>query len=151
MPGPDMSVAAQIDAYIAAQPERKRDDMRALHRLILGLSPDCRTWFLDGKDGDGRIVSNPNIGYGEQRINYAGGKTRTFYRVGLSANTAGISIYIIGIKDKRFLSEAYGARLGKANVSGYCIKFRTLQDIDLDVLEEVIRFGLEARHDEGDR
>lgn len=142
----DMTLEEQIDAYIAAQPERKQDEMRALHRLMRRTSPDCALWFLDGKDGDGKIVSNPNIGYGRQTLEYAGGKSREFYQIGLSANTAGLSIYIIGIEDKKRLAEAYGTRLGKANVTGYCIKFKALKDIDIEVLEEVIRFGFEARN-----
>jgi len=139
-----MNVEEQIEDYIAGQPERKRDDMRALHRLMRRTSPECRL-FLDGKDSDGKIVSNPNIGYGCQTLDYAGGKTREFYQIGLSANTAGISIYIIGIEDKKHLAETYGARLGKANVTGYCLKFKALKDIDIDVLEEAIGFGFGAR------
>jgi hypothetical protein len=140
-----MSVEAQIEAYIAGQPEQKRDEMRALHRLILDASPGCRLWFLDGRNGEGKIVSNPNIGYGHRAIAYAGGKTRDFYRIGLSANTAGISVYIIGIEDRKHLARTYGPRLGKASVTGYCIKFRSLGDIDIGALEEAIRFGFEAR------
>lgn len=145
-----MTMEEQIEKYIAEQPERKRDEMRELHRLILHVSPECRTWFLDGKDSEGKTISNPNIGYGHQVIKYAGGKTREFYRIGLSANTTGISIYIIGIEDKKYLTQTYGKRLGKASVTGYCIKFRTLADIDRDVLEEAIRFGFEARNQEND-
>ena len=59
-----MSVRTQIDDYIAAQPERKPADLQALHASVLKLMPDCRLWFLDGKDESGRTVSNPNIGYG---------------------------------------------------------------------------------------
>jgi len=140
-----MTVEEQIEDYIAAQPEPKRGDMRALHRLIVGLSPDCRTWFLDGRDEAGKTVSNPNIGYGFQTIKYAGGKTRDFYRIGLSANTTGISIYVIGIEDKTFLSRTFGARLGKASVTGYCIKFKTLEDLNAEALEDVLRFGLGPR------
>lgn len=143
---PEMSMEEQIQVYIAGQPERKREEMFALHRLIRDASPGCRLWFLDGKDDQGKIVANPNIGYGHQVIEYAGGKTREFYRIGLSANTAGISIYIIGIEDKKYLAQTYGKRLGKASVTGYCIKFRSLGDIDIGVLEEVIRFGFEARN-----
>ena len=139
-----MNVEEQIRAYIAGQPEPKRDDMQALHAHILSLSPGCTTWFLDGRNEEGKIVSNPNIGYGAQTIHHAGGKTRPFYRIGLSANTAGISLYIIGLEDKTYLARTYGGRLGKASVTGYCIKFRALKDVNLDTLEEAIRFGLEA-------
>lgn len=59
-----MDVQTQIGDYLAAQPERKRNDMQTLHGMMLSVMPDCRVWFLDGKDEDGRTVSNPSIGYG---------------------------------------------------------------------------------------
>jgi hypothetical protein len=139
--GAAMSVREEIKAYIGSQAEQKRSDMQALDRLIRKLMPGCKLWFLDGKDAKGKTVSNPNIGYGLHTIKYAGGKTKEFYQIGLSANTTGISVYIMGIKDKGHLAKAYGKKLGKASVSGYCIKFKALKDIDIDVLEAAIRYG----------
>lgn len=139
-----MTVQEQIKKYIAGQAEPKRGDMRELHRLTRRLLPRCKLWFLDGKDAKGKTVANPNIGYGSQTIKYADGKTREFYQVGMSANIAGISVYIMGIKDKKHLAKTYGKRLGKASVSGYCIKFKALKDIDVEVLEEAIRNGVEG-------
>lgn len=139
-----MTVEKQIETYIAGQPVPKRDALRELHRRILQLSPGCRTWFLDGKDGDGKTVSNPNIGYGLHTIRYANGKSREFYRIGLSANTTGISVYIMGIEDRKYLARNYGKRLGKASVTGYCIRFKSLADIDPDVLDEIVEFGFQA-------
>jgi hypothetical protein len=141
-----MTVQKQIKEYIAGQPEPKRSDMQALHQLILQVSPKCKLWFLDGKDDKGKIVSNPNIGYGSYSIKYADGKTREFYQVGLSANTSGISVYIMGLEDKTYLVKTYGKKLGKASVTGYCIKFKTLKDINTDILETAIRFGFHASH-----
>ena len=137
-----MSVQTQIDEYLATQPERKRADMRTLHGMMSRVMPDCRLWFLDGRDESGRTVSNPNIGYGVQTMTYADGRTREFYQIGLSATTTGISVYVMGLDDKAYLAETYGARLGKASVTGYCIRFRTLRDIDLAVLEAAIRDGV---------
>jgi hypothetical protein len=137
-----MTVRQQITEYIAAQPERKRSDMQALHRLMMRLMPGCRLWFLDGKDERGRTVSNPNIGYGIQAQTYADGSTREFYQIGLSANTTGISVYVMGLADKKHLAETFGKALGKAKVTGYCIKFRTLSDIDVAVLEGAVRYGI---------
>lgn len=141
-----MNIDKQIKEYIAAQPEPKRGDMQELHRLILKLRPKCKLWFLDGKDEKGRTVSNPNIGYGVQTIKYAAGKTREFYQIGMSANTTGISVYILGIKDKKYLARTYGKELGKASVTGYCIKFKTLKDINIAILAVAIRYGLETSH-----
>ena len=139
-----MNVQAQIKDYLTSQPEPKRTDMQELHRVILDVMPASKLWFLDGKSSENKTVSNPNIGYGLYTIKYADGKTREFYQIGLSANTTGISVYILGIKDKKYLAQAYGKKLGKASVSGYCIKFKTLKDINIDILEAAIRYGVEA-------
>ncbi|HEY6436695.1 MAG TPA: hypothetical protein VIY47_08895, partial [Ignavibacteriaceae bacterium] len=126
-----MNVQEEIKKYIASQPEPKRSDMQELHRLILQVLPKCKLWFLDGKDEKGKTVSNPNIGYGSYSIKYADGTTREFYQIGLSANTTGISVYILGIKDKTYLAKTYGKKLGKSSVTGYCIKFKTIKDINI--------------------
>lgn len=139
-----MNVQEDINAYISSLPEAKRSDMQALHQLILEVMPGCKLWFLDGKDDKGKTVSNPNIGYGFQTMSYADGKTREFYQIGLSANTAGFSVYILGISDKTYLAQTYGKTLGKASVTGYCIKFKALKAINTDVLAAAIRYGAQA-------
>ncbi|TBX70278.1 DUF1801 domain-containing protein [Flavobacterium silvisoli] len=115
--------------------------MHILHELILKIMPDAQLWFLDGKNNEGKIISNPNIGYGLLNLHYTGGKTKAFYQIGMSANTGGISLYIMGIKDKAYLAQTFARQLGKANVSGYCIHFKSLKDLNMTVLEEIIRFG----------
>jgi hypothetical protein len=138
-----MNVQEQIKLHIATQPESKRSEMQQLHHMILALMPGCKLWFLDGKDEKGKIVSNPNIGYGSQTTKYADGKTREFYQIGISANTTGISVYIMGINDRKYLAQTFGQKLGKASVTGYCIKFKTLTYIKIDVLEAAIQYGIE--------
>jgi hypothetical protein len=137
-----MNLQEQIEAYIASQPEPKRADIETLHQRILHVMPKCKLWFLDGKDDKGKTVSNPNIGYGLQTIKYADGKTKAFYQIGISANTTGISVYVMGIEDKKYLPETYGKTIGKASVTGYCIKFKSLKDINLDILEVAIIDGV---------
>jgi uncharacterized protein YdhG (YjbR/CyaY superfamily) len=139
-----MSIKDQIKEYIAAQPEAKRNDMQELHKRILKVYPKGKLWFEDGKNAEGRVVSNPNIGYGSYTIEYANGTSREFFQIGMSANTTGISIYVMGLDDKKYLAETYGKAIGKASVTGYCIKFKKLADIDVEVLEEAVRYGLEA-------
>ncbi len=139
-----MTTQNQIEQYIASQAEPKRSDMRTLHRIVLQIMPACKLWFLDGKNGDGKTVSNPNIGYGLRTIKYADGKTREFYQIGLCATATGISVYILGIEDGKYLARAYGKKIGKAGVSGYCVKFKALKDINVDTLEAAIRHGIDA-------
>src|SRR6187401_2928942 len=138
-----MNIQDQIQKYITSQPEPKRSDMQELHRIIQEIKPACKLWFLDGKNTENKTVSNPNIGYGLRTIKYADGKTREFYQIGMSANTTGITVYILGIEDKKYLARTFGKKLGKASVTGYCIKFKALKDINLDILEAAIRYGAE--------
>jgi hypothetical protein len=140
-----MNVKGQIKEYITSQPEPKRSDMQALHRIILEIMPGCKLWFLDGKNSENKTVSNPNIGYGLYTIKYADGKTKEFYQIGVSANTTGTSVYILGINDKTHLAKTYGKKIGKASVTGYCIKFKTLKDVNIEILEAAIRDGFEAQ------
>ena len=137
-----MNIEKQIKEYMATQPEPKRSEMQELNDIILALMPVSKLWFLDGKDEKGKTVSNPNIGYGSQTMKYANGKTREFYQIGLSANTTGISVYIMGIEDKKYLAQTFGKELGKASVTGYCIKFKTLAGIKTDVLKAAIQYGI---------
>ena len=138
-----MSVKSQIKEYMDSLPASKQADMQELHRRVLELMPDCKLWFLDGRNEEGKVVTNPNIGYGELKMKLAGGKTRDFYQIGLSANTTGISVYIMGIEDRKYLPKMYEKKIGKASVTGYCIKFKSVKDIHLPVLEEAIKFGVQ--------
>jgi hypothetical protein len=137
-----MNIENEITAYLESLPERKRTEMETLHNRIRELLPKCELSFLDGKDGNGKVVSNPSIGYGTQTLTYANGKTKKFYQIGISANASGISIYIMGLTDKTYLINKYSQDLPKATVTGYCIKFKTLLDIDFATLERAVLDGV---------
>ena len=142
-----MNVKDQIKEYINSHEEPKRSELQELHRILLGIKPACKLWFLDGKNSENKIVSNPNIGYGLQTLKYTDPRqNKEFYQVGISANKTGISVYILGIDDKTYLAKTFGKKIGKANVTGYCIKFKTLKDINIEILEEALRFGLEVKN-----
>jgi hypothetical protein len=140
-----MNLSEQIKVHIASNPEPKGSDLQTLHAWILQVSPACKLWFTDGKNSEGKTVANPNIGYGSYTIRYADGTTRDFYQIGLSANTTGISVYILGLDDKTYLAKTFGKTIGKASVTGYCIKFKALKDVNVGVLQEAIRYGFEAK------
>ncbi len=133
-----MKIEAQIQSYIDQIPVDKQGDISALHQLIIALKPGCKLWFFEGKDEDGKVVSNPNIGYGNHLIVYKNGSSKAFYKLGISANSTGISMYVMGTPSKDYLNEKYGQNLGKAKITGYCIKFKSLKDLDLNELNTLI-------------
>ena len=139
-----MNVQDEVDEFVAGLPEPKRSEMQELQRALLEIAPGSRLWFFDGKNDQGKVVTNPSIGYGQRTLKYADGTTREFYRVGLSANKTGISVYIFGLYDNAYLAKTYGAKIGKAKVTGYCIRFTSLNGIDRRVLIDAMRHGMEA-------
>jgi hypothetical protein len=139
-----MTTEERIQAYIDSQSTPKCSDLQTLHERLLLLMPKAQLWFLDGKNSEGKIVSNPNIGYGKHTIRYVNGSTKAFHQIGLSANTSGISVYLMGLADKNYLATTFGASIGKASITGYCIKFKNLKDIHVEVLEAAIQYTLAA-------
>ena len=139
-----MPTEARIQAYIESIPAPKSSDLQTLHERLLLLMPKAQLWFLDGKNSEGKIVSNPNIGYGKHTIRYVNASTKEFYQIGLSANTSGISVYLMGLADKNYLATTFGASIGKASITGYCIKFKSLKDIHIEVLEAAIQYTIAA-------
>jgi len=138
-----MPVEEQINRYLESIPEPKKGDIRYLHAAILEIAPGCRLWFVDGRDESGKVVSNPSIGYGVLRKKYADGKSKEFYQAGISANSSGVTVYIMGLDDRKYLPSRYSESIGKASVTGYCIKFKSLKDVDVEVLKEAIHDGIE--------
>lgn len=132
------AVETRIAAYLAGLPGTRQADLRALHARVQALLPGAPLWFLDGRNAEGKVVSNPNIGYGTFQKTYAGGTSRPFYKVGISANSSGLSVYLMTIGDRAYLARTYGASVGKAVVTGYCIKFRSLGNVDLPTLDTAI-------------
>ncbi len=104
----EMSVEEQIEGYLVGLVERKRGEMVALHEMILGVAPGCRLWFSDGRNEEGKVVANPTIGYGVYTARYADGSEKEAFRVGLSGNSTGISVYVMGLEDKGLLVREFG-------------------------------------------
>ena len=142
-----MEIKAQIEQFISQQAESKQQDLLTLHELMSNILPTGKLWMEDGKNEEGKVVANPTIGYGQQIMLLAKGKSREMFQIGISANTSGISIYLIGIRNKLDLAQEFGSKLGKAKITGYCIKFKQLADLDLSVLDEAIRLGIQLTKD----
>lgn len=134
-----MEIKAQTKEYIKNQPEPKQHEMQELHNLILLLIPECKQWCFDGTNDDGKQIAHPTIGYGNYNITYKDGSTRAFFRVGLLATPTGLAIPIMGLDDKKFLIDTYGKTIGKAKVGSYGITFKSIKDLNLEILKEPIQ------------
>ncbi len=125
-----MPTGQNIAEFLATvQPLRKADEAQVLDRL-----------FQD-TTGFAPVMWGPSIiGYGRYHYRYASGREGDFLATGFSPRKAAHSIYIMpGYADfGNILS-----RLGKHKLGKSCLYVNKLSDIDLDVLRELIKAGLE--------
>ena len=124
------ATAQSVDDFIAAveHPTRQADakQLNALFRKITGWQP--RMW--------GPTI----IGYGQYHYTYDSGRSGDFLATGFSPRKSSLSVYIMpGYADfGEILS-----RLGKHKIGKSCLYINKLADIDVAVLEELIRAGLD--------
>ena len=97
--------------------------------------------FFDRVTGMTAKMWGPSlIGYGSYHYKYESGREGDMLITGFSPRKANLVFYIMpGYQD---LSDKL-ARLGKHKIGKSCLYVNKLADIDMDVLEEIVRSGLD--------
>jgi hypothetical protein len=120
--------AVSLDEYLAQAAPGRRDDLERLHRLIRAEAPELDLEVTPGL-----------LGYGPFHYRYASGREGDSHLISLADRKRYISLYVNCATDGGYLAEQFAARLPKANVGRSCIRFRRLDDIDVDVLADLVR------------
>ena len=118
----DASVEAFIDAV---DHPRRREDARTLLELMQRVT------------GEQPVMWGPSIvGYGSYHYRYASGQEADWPITGFSPRKQNLSIYIMtGFEE----SDELLTRLGKHKTGKSCLYVNKLADVDLDVLEKLVR------------
>ena len=127
---------SHADFIAAVEPERRREEalvLDALFRKVTGELP---------------VMWGPSIiGYGQYRTTYASGRDVHWMRTGFSPRKAKHSLYLMGgycdeLSGKR--RDALLAKLGKYSTGKSCLYINKLADVDMAVLEEMLRNDWDA-------
>lgn len=137
-----MDINSQIQAHIDSLNDETSKDLRTFHTLMLEWLPNTKLWFENGLNEDQKVVTNPTIGYGSYPHTFANKSIKELFQIGISANKSGISVYVMGIRNQLNLASDYGEKIGKAKVTSYCISFKKLEDLNLDVLKDAVLRGI---------
>lgn len=78
------------------------------------------------------------IGYGRYSYTRPNGQSVEWFVVGLAQQKNYISVYVSAVEGDEYLSEKYGAGLGKVKVGKSSISFKSLDDIDLAKLVALV-------------
>lgn len=126
-----MKAAAHIKTptqYLASLPEDRRKALTTLHRAIRKAAPKLKPLIIHGM-----------LGYGKYHYKYASGREGDSAIVCLASQKHHISLYLCGCDDTGYLAEQNKDRLGKVSVGKSCIRFKKLEDLNLDVALELIQ------------
>ena len=117
---------ASVEAFIeAVEHPRRREDARTLLEVMHRVT------------GEEPVMWGPSIvGYGSYHYRYASGQEADWPVVGFSPRKQNLSIYIMtGFE----ASDALLSRLGKHKTGKSCLYVNKLADVDLEVLETLVR------------
>ncbi|MDP5279340.1 DUF1801 domain-containing protein [Sphingomonas sp. DG1-23] len=116
---------ASVDGFIEAVANpRRREDAKAVRAMMERVS------------GDPAQMWGPSIiGFGSYHYRYDSGHEGDMCRIGFSPRAAQLVFYVGGFEGY----EALLARLGKHKTSKACLYVNKLADVDVGVLEEIVR------------
>ncbi len=98
--------------------------------------PELKKSFFDGKDSYGKVVTNPTYGFGTLTLPNSKGEIDSF-QIGVSLNSRGITISLIGIRNKLDLNQL-SLGLGAVKITKYCIQFKSFKALNHEILRKVI-------------
>lgn len=120
--------AASPKEYIAALEEPRRTSIAALDKLIRKAAPGLKP-----------VIQGGMLGYGPFHYKYASGREGDACRIAIASNASYISLYALAADDRGYVAERYKDRLPKAKIGKSCVRFKKVEDVDLDALAELIR------------
>lgn len=122
---------ASVDAFIASiEDKQKQEDSKKILALMKKVT------------GDEPKMWGPSIiGFVDVNLKYSTGRELEWFKVGFSPRKQTLSFYLSFNVEEEFKNLL--PKLGKHSTGKGCLYVKKLSDIDLDILEEMIRKSAE--------
>lgn len=120
--------ATSIKEYIDSIEEPRRSQIVELDSFIKKAVPTLKPQFAYNM-----------LGYGSFHYKSKSGREGDWPVVSLASQKNYISVYVCCIKNGTYLAEANKDNLGKVSVGKSCIRFKKVEDVNLDILKQILR------------
>lgn len=114
--------------FIASLPAERQSTVQALHDLIIKNAPTLTPLLVSGM-----------LGFGAHHYKYASGREGDTAFILVASQKNHLSVYLCVSDDKGYLAEQNAARLGKVSVGKSCIRFKKLEDLNLEGFTDVVK------------
>jgi uncharacterized protein YdhG (YjbR/CyaY superfamily) len=122
--------ATTVEGYLAQVPPERQEIINQMHVLIQETVPALKPHFAYNM-----------LGYGSFKYKDYKKRDIEWPIVALANQKNYVSLYVCAIKDGEYIAEKHRADLGKVSVGKSCIRFKKLEDLNLETLKEVIRYA----------
>jgi hypothetical protein len=120
--------AETAEEYIDLLEEPRKTQVKEIHQFILKTVPKLKPFIISGM-----------IGYGKYRYKSKSGREGDWSIIALASQKNYISIYACGVKDGKYVAEMHKSELPKADIGKSCIRIKKIEDVDLKILEKVLK------------
>lgn len=117
-----------VKEYLEAVPKERKELINFLHDFIQKSAPKLKTHFAYNMLGYG---SFKYLNHRKEEIDWP--------IIALANQKNYISVYVCAMDSGEYLAEKNKDKLGKVSVGKSCIRFKKLEDVNLDVLKDVIQ------------
>ena len=122
--------AKTVKEYFDMLPPEQRKSMDFLHNFIPKIAPTLTPHFAYNM-----------LGYGSFKCKNYKKETIDWPTVSLASQKNYISLYICAIQNGEYVAEKYKSKLGKVSVGKSCIRFKKVEDLNLEELEKIIKLA----------
>lgn len=122
--------AKSIKEYFDMLPAERRKPMEFLHDFIQKVAPSLKSHFAYNM-----------LGYGSFKYKNYKKETLDWPTVSLASQKNYMSLYICAVQNGAYIAEKYKHKLGKVSVGKSCIRFKKIEDLNLEELKKVIQLA----------
>ena len=122
--------AKSADEYIAMLNDERREQIEFLDKLIKDTVPAMERYFAFNM-----------LGYGKFQYTNSKKEELDWPIIALASQKNYISIYVCSVDGDEYIAEKYKDDLGKVSVGKSCIRFKKLDDLNLDTLKKVLKIA----------
>ncbi len=114
--------------YIESISEPRKSQILRLDKLIKDTLPNLKPTFAYNM-----------LGYGMFHYKTKSGSEGEWPIIALASQKNYISLYICATKDGKYLAEENKEKLGKVSVGKSCIRFKKIEDLNLDEIKRLLK------------
>lgn len=124
------NTSASVTEYITAVPEERKKTIEFFHSFIQKTAPTLKPHYAYNM-----------LGYGTMKYKNYKNEVIDWPVIAMANQKNYVSIYVCAVLNGEYIAEKFKTELGKVSVGKSCIRFKKIEDINLDVLKKVIRLA----------